>query len=61
MNSKELVRNMLDFLNERRDMDCVALRHRFAICYGMSEGDAKKVTLDLTILNIFVEHFGVTI
>lgn len=43
MNSKELVRNMIAFLNERHDMDCVTLRQRFAVCYGMSEDEAKKV------------------
>lgn len=42
MNSKELVRNMIAFLNERHDMDCATLRQRFAVCYGMSEDEAKK-------------------
>lgn len=42
MNSKELVRNMIAFLNERHDMDCATLRQRFAVCYGMSEDEAKE-------------------
>lgn len=33
MNSKELVRNMIAFLNERHDMDCAILRQRFAVWY----------------------------
>ena len=45
MNSKELVRNMIAFLNERHDMDCAILRQRFAVCYGMSEDEAKKYSL----------------
>ena len=61
MNSKELVRNMIAFLNERHDMDCATLRQRFAVCYGMSEDEAKKVILDLTMLQIFAENFGVEI
>ena len=47
MNSKELVRNMIAFLNERHDMDCATLRQRFAVCYDMSEDEAKKVILEL--------------
>lgn len=61
MNSKELVRNMIAFLNERHDMDCAILRQRFAICYGMNEDVAKKVILELTMLQIFAENFGVEI
>lgn len=33
-------------------MDCATLRQRFAVCYGMSEDEAKKVILDLTMLQI---------
>lgn len=29
MNSKELVRNMIAFLNERHDMDCATLCQRY--------------------------------
>lgn len=61
MNSKELVRNMIAFLNERHDMDCAILRQRFAVSYGMSEDEAKKVILELTMLQIFAENFGVEI
>lgn len=61
MNSKELVRNMIAFLNERHDMDCAILRQRFTVCYGMSEDEAKKVILELTMLLIFAENFGVEI
>ena len=61
MNSKELVRNMIVFLNERHDMDCAPLRKRFSVCYGMSEDEAKKVILELTMLQIFAENFGVEI
>lgn len=61
MNNKELVRNMIAFLNERHEMDCVELRKQFAARYGMTIEDAKKVILELTMLNIFAEHFGVTI
>lgn len=57
----ELVRNMIAFLNERHDMDCATLRQRFAVCYGMSEDEAKKVILELTMLQIFAENFGVEI
>lgn len=52
---------MIAFLNERHDMDCAILRQRFAICYGMSEDEAKKVILELTMLQIFAENFGVEI
>ena len=61
MNSKELVRNMIAFLNVRQDMDCATLRQRFSVCYGMSEDDANKVILELTMLQIFAENFGVEI
>ena len=61
MKIKELVRNMIAFLNERNDMDCATLRQRFAVCYDMSEDEAKKVILELTMLQIFAENFGVEI
>lgn len=43
MNIKELVRNMIAFLNERHDMDCATLRQRFAVCYDMSETRQRKL------------------
>ena len=52
---------MIAFLNERHDMDCATLRRRFAVCYGMGEDEAKKVILELTMLQIFAENFGVEI
>lgn len=52
---------MIAFLNERHDMDCATLRQRFAVCYGMIEDEAKKVILELTMLQIFAENFGVEI
>ena len=52
---------MIAFLNERHDMDCATLRKRFSVCYGMSEDEAKKVILELTMLQIFAENFGVEI
>ncbi len=61
MNSKDLVRCMVNFLNEHRDMDCNELRKNFAAVYGMSEDDAKKMIVHLTALMLFSEHFGVTI
>ena len=61
MNSKEQVRNMIAFLNERHDMDCATLRQRFAVCFGMSENKAKKVILKLTVLQILAENSGVEI
>lgn len=42
-------------------MDCATLRQRFAVCYSMSEDEAKKVILELTMLQIFAENFGVEI
>lgn len=61
MNSKDLVRCMVNFLNEHRETDCNELRKKFAAIYGMSEEEAKKMILELTMLQIFSEHFGVTI
>ncbi len=61
MNSKDLVRCMVNFLNEHHDMDCDELRKEFAATYGMSEEEAKKMILELTMLQIFSERFGVTI
>lgn len=61
MNSKDLVRCMVDFLNKHRDMDCEELRKVFAAAYCMSDEDAKKIILELTMLQIFSEHFGVKI
>ena len=61
MYSKKLVRNMIAFLNERHDMDCATLLQRFAVCYGMREDEAKRVILELTMLQIFAENFGVEI
>lgn len=52
---------MVNFLNEHRDMDCNELRKKFAAIYGMSEKDAKKMILELTMFQIFSEHFGVII
>lgn len=42
MNSKELVRNMIAFLNERHDMDCATLCQRFAVCYSMRERTRRR-------------------
>lgn len=61
MNSKDLVRNMIAFLNERHSMDCDELRELFAAAYGMSTEDAKNMILELTMLQIFAEHFNVEI
>ena len=61
MNSKDLVRSMINFLKEYHDMDCEELRKFFTTNYCMSEDDAEKIILELTMLQIFSEHFGVKI
>lgn len=61
MNYKEIVRNMIAFLEERHDMDFAEVQSQFAMVYGMSEEDAKKVILELTMLKIFSNHFSVEI
>ena len=61
MNNKEYVKGMINFLQEREDMDSEELLKQFSEAYCLSKDDAKLMILELISLQIFCEKFGVTI
>lgn len=61
MSYKEYVKGMINFLQEREDMDSEELLKQFSEAYCLSKDDAKQMILELISLQIFCEKFGVTI
>lgn len=61
MSYKEYVKGMINFLQEREDMDSEKLLKQFSEAYCLSKDDAKQMILELISLQIFCEKFGVTI
>lgn len=61
MSYKEYVKGMINFLQEREDMDSEELLKQFSKAYCLSKDDAKQMILELISLQIFCEKFGVTI
>lgn len=61
MSYKEYVKGMINFLQEREDMDSEELLKQFSEAYFLSKDDAKQMILELISLQIFCEKFGVTI
>lgn len=61
MNNKDLVKDMIAFLQTREGMSYDELMELFACNYGMSKKEARDMILELTALQIFCEKFGVTI
>lgn len=61
MSYKEYVKGMINFLQEREDMDSEELLKQFSEAYCLSKDDAKQMILVLISLQIFCEKFGVTI
>lgn len=61
MSYKEYVKGMINFLQEREDMDSEELLKQFSAAYCLNKDDAKQMILELISLQIFCEKFGVTI
>lgn len=61
MSYKEYVKGMINFLQEREEMDSEELLKQFSEAYFLSKDDAKQMILELISLQIFCEKFGVTI
>lgn len=61
MSNRDLVKDMIAFLQAREGINYDELMELFACNYGMSKKDARDMMLELTALQIFCEKFGVTI
>lgn len=61
MSNRDLVKDMIAFLQAREGINYDELMELFACNYGMSKKEARDMMLELTALQIFCEKFGVTI
>ena len=61
MSNKDLVKDMIAFLQTREGVNNDELMELFACNYGMSKKEARDMMLELTTLQIFCEKFGITI
>lgn len=61
MSNKEYIKGMISFLQERQEIDSEELLEQFSEAYCLSNDEAKQMILELTVLQIFCEKFGVTI